>query len=244
VAFVSVSSYDKLLTVLTRARSLVTLSAFEVMWRDFYELLAASDSGRRPVEPDQPYYVLIEAMGQNEDLDRALFEQFLEGIYAEDLVVEAVVAASEKQVAELWRVREGSEVIMKSFGTFVASDVSIDVRRVDSFLDRLRTVLRNSYPLVRTASFGHLADNNIHVAIHVGPDTVREEANVERLLFQTVGEFEGAITAEHGIGQLKREFLPEHRSSAELKVMRQVRAALDPEGLLNHDVLFRMNEHE
>jgi FAD/FMN-containing dehydrogenase len=244
VIFVSVNSYDKVLELLNRARRLPTLSAFEVLWQDFYALLAESGSNRRPVEPDQPYYVLIETMGLNKATDEQMFEQFGESIYNDGLIVDAVTASSDKQVADLWRVREGSEVVIKAFGTFVSSDVSIDVQRVDAFLARTKDLLRQHYAEVRTASFGHLGDNNIHVAINVGADTVREEGNVERLLFQAVREFGGAITAEHGIGQLKRDFLPEHRSTEEMDVMKRVRRALDPLGILNHHVLFEMPPDE
>jgi FAD/FMN-containing dehydrogenase len=244
VAFVSVDSFHKVLELLNRGRRLPTLSAFEVLWQDFYSLLAESGSNRRPVEPDQPYYVLIEAMGQNRQADEQIFEQFVEGIYNEGLIVDAVTASSGKQVADLWRVREGSEVIVKEFGTFVSSDVSIDVQRVEAFLARTKELLRQRYAEVRTATFGHLGDNNIHVAINVGTDTVREENNVERLLFQAVREFGGAITAEHGIGQLKREFLPAHRTAEEMDVMKRVRGALDPLGILNHHVLFEMPSGE
>jgi FAD/FMN-containing dehydrogenase len=240
VVFVSVDSFDKVLELLNRGRRLPTLSAFEVLWQDFYSLLAESGSNRRPLEPDQPYYVLIEAMGQDRQADEEMFEQFVESIYRDGLIVDAVAATSSKQVAELWRVREGSEVIVKAFGTFVSSDVSIDVQRVNAFLARAKELLRERYAEVRTASFGHLGDNNIHVAINVGADTAREEGNVERLLFQAVREFGGAITAEHGIGQLKKEFLPEHRSAEEMDVMKRIRAALDPLGILNHNVLFEM----
>jgi FAD/FMN-containing dehydrogenase len=179
-------------------------------------------------------------MGQDRQADEEMFEQFVESIYRDGLIVDAVAATSSKQVAELWRVREGSEVIVKAFGTFVSSDVSIDIQRVNAFLARAKELLRERYAEVRTASFGHLGDNNIHVAINVGADTAREEGNVERLLFQAVREFGGAITAEHGIGQLKKEFLPEHRSAEEMDVMRRIRAALDPLGILNHNVLFEM----
>jgi FAD/FMN-containing dehydrogenase len=238
VVFVSVDSFDKVLELLNRGRRLPTLSAFEVLWQDFYSLLAESGSNRRPLEPDQPYYVLMEAMGQDRQADEEIFEQFVESIYRDGLIVDAVAATSSKQVAELWRVREGSEVIVKAFGAFVSSDVSIDVQRVNAFLARVKELLRERYAAVRTASFGHLGDNNIHVAINVGADTAREESNVERLLFQAVREFGGAITAEHGIGQLKKEFLPEHRSAEEMDVMKRIRAALDPLGILNHNVLF------
>ena len=238
VAFVSVPSFEQLLGLLNKARRLANLSAFEVMWRDYYALMAASDSNRCPVPPDQPYYVLIEAMGYSEDIDSRLFAEFLEGAYADGLIIEAVTAASGKQIADLWRVREGSEIISREMGPFVSFDVSVDVRDAETFIDRVRASLDSNYASVRTVAFGHLGDNNIHIAVHVGPNTTSEELNIERCVYGVLKDFGGALTAEHGIGQYKRDFLPEHRTPAEMDTMRRVRRVLDPLHLLNRNVLF------
>ena len=221
-----------------QARRLATLSAFEVMWPDYYDIVSASGSDRRPVEPGQFAYVLIEGMGYNREHDAKLFEEFLEDAYEGGLLVDAVLASSDQQIADLWRVREGAEIVVREMGPFVSSDVSIDVRDATAFAARVRGYLEARYPVVRTATFGHLGDNNIHMALHVGPDTPAEEANVERELFRALKEFGGALTAEHGIGQLKREFLPDHKDAGEMTVMRAVRSALDPDRILNRDVLF------
>lgn len=238
VAFVAVADQDALLRLLGEARRLSILSAFEVMWPDYYDIVANSGTDRRPLEPGQGIYVLIEAMGYNEDLDRQIFEQFLEKVYEAGIVVDAVTAASNKQVADLWRVREGSECIVHDMKPFVSFDISVDVRDVETVVAKAKANLSAVYPVLKTATFGHLGDNNIHIAVHVGPDTVAQESNVERLVYRALREHGGAITAEHGIGQLKKEFLPEHKHPGEMQVMRRVRAALDPNGLLNHDVLF------
>lgn len=238
VAFVSVAGHEALLALLGLARRLSTLSAFEVMWPDYYDLVSASGADRRPVEPGRGPCVLIEAMGYSAVLDRKIFEDFLEGAYEAGLIAEAVVAASDRQIAELWRVREASEVIVREMSPFVSFDVSVDVRHVEAFVERAKTLLGAAYRLVRTATFGHLGDNNIHIAVHVGPGTAAEETNVERLVYQALGEFCGAITAEHGIGQLKRAFLPDHKSAGEMTMMRRLRDGLDPDRLLNRDVLF------
>ncbi len=238
VAFVAVPSEQALLALLARARQLATLSAFEVMWPDYYDIVAASGSDRRPLAQGHYAYVLIEAMGYSRELDGQVFEAFLETVYTEGIVVDAVLAASDRQIADLWRVREGAECIVRDMSPFVSSDVSLDVRDVTRFVDLVRSRLAEQYPIVRTATFGHLGDNNIHVALHVGSDTLAEEANVERVMFDALRAFGGALTAEHGIGQLKRAFLPDHKHPGEMAVMRAVRAALDPDGLLNRDVLF------
>lgn len=238
VAFVAVDSEDALLSLLGRARKLATLSAFEVMWSDYYDLVATSGTDRRPLEQGRYAYVLIEAMGYSQELDAQVFEAFLESVYTEGLVVDAVLAASDKQIADLWRVRESAECIVRALSPFVSSDVSLDVRDMTQFVDLVRSRLAEHYPIVRTATFGHLGDNNIHLALHVGADTLAEEPNVERVMFDALREFGGALTAEHGIGQFKRAFLPDHKHPGEMAVMRDVRAALDPAALLNRDVLF------
>jgi FAD/FMN-containing dehydrogenase len=238
VAFVAVRDQAALLQLLHKARRLSILSAFEVMWPDYYDLIASSGTDRRPLEPGQGIYVLIEAMGYNEDLDRQVFEAFLEQVYAEGLVVDAVSASSGQQVASLWRVREGAECIVADMAPFVSFDISLDVRDVEAMMAKARANLAEAYPTLRTATYGHLGDNNIHIAVHVGPDTTAEETNVERLVFRALKEFNGAITAEHGIGQLKKQFLEEHKHPGEMAVMRKIRASLDERQVLNHDVLF------
>ena len=238
VAFVSVADNDALLALLLRARRLSILSAFEVMWPDYYDLVASSGTDRRPVEPGQGAYILIESMGYNPELDQQVFEEFLTEAFEAGVIVDAVTAASNKQIADLWRVREGAEIIVKEMSPFVSFDISVDVRHVDAFVDRAKQFLTANFETVRTATFGHLGDNNIHIAVHVGPDTTAQEAEVERCVFRALREFEGAITAEHGIGQTKREFLPEHKQPGEMVMMRRLRSALDPDKLLNHDVLF------
>jgi FAD/FMN-containing dehydrogenase len=238
VAFVAVDSHEALLALLGAARRLATLSAFEVMWPDYYDLVAASETDRRPLEPGRAAYVLIEAMGYSAALDQQAFDDFIQGVYEQGIVTDAVTAASNRQIADLWKVREGASVIVREMSPFVSFDISVDVRQVETFVARAKALLAEVYPTLRTATFGHLGDNNIHIAVHVGPDTVAEETRVETLVFQALREFGGAITAEHGIGQLKKVFLPQHRSAGEMTMMRRLRDALDPERLLNRDVLF------
>jgi len=87
-------------------------------------------------------------------------------------------------------------------------------------------------------TFGHLGDNNLHLGVHFGPDTAAREIDIERCVYAVVRRFHGALTAEHGIGRFKRQFLPEHVSVGALEMMRRVRASCDPQQLLNREVLF------
>jgi len=237
-AFVATPDRERLLDLLQSARRLSTLSAFEVMWPDYYEIMVRSGTGRDPLELGQYAYILIEALGYSPEFDTEVFQEFLENAYEARLVTDAVIAKSNKEIDDLWRVREGAEILVQDMGSFVSTDISVDVRMVDAFVEQLRNALKEVYGEVRTATFGHLGDNNIHIALHIGPATLAEESNIERILFGIVSEFDGSITAEHGIGQLKREFMPDHKHPGEMRVMRDVRRALAPGHQINPNVLF------
>ena len=238
VAFVSVHHHAGLMELLARARRLPTLSAFEVMWPDYYELVAASDTGRRPFAPGAGPCVLIESMGYHPQSDRLQFEELLVAAGEDGLLADAVLAESGKQVAELWRVREAAEVIVRAMSPFVSFDISLGIADIEPFLPRVREALAQRFGAVRTATFGHLGDNNIHIAAHVGPDTAVLETEVEAVVFGVLRDYDGAITAEHGIGRHKRVFLPAHKHAGEMEMMLRVRDALDPLRLLNRNVLF------
>lgn len=237
VAFVSVATFGKVIELLAQARRISTLSAFEVMWEDFYTLVAPTAQSQ-PVAPDQPYYVLIEGLGYNDEADRAVFDQFLEEALTNGLIVDAVVAASEKQRQELWKIREGSEAIVKAMSPFIAFDVSVEIPLVEAYLSAVRNELVLNYPEVKFVTFGHLGDNNIHLGVTIGASTNEHAHDIERIVYAALPLFGGAITAEHGIGQHKKTYMAEQKSVGENLVMRRLRKALDPAGLLNPDVMF------
>lgn len=238
VAFVSVPSFDKVIALLALARRLPILSAFEVMWSDFYTLAVPDASSKGPVPPGQPYYILIEGLGYNEAADQMVFNEFLEEALASDLLVDAVVAGSEKQCQDFWRIREGTEVIVREMSPFIAFDISVEIPSVEAYLNAVREALRTTYPDARFVTFGHLGDNNIHLGITVGPDTHEVAQHVEQLVYDALPAFGGAITAEHGIGRFKKAFMQEQKSSGEMEVMRRMRAAMDPARLINREVMF------
>lgn len=238
VAFLGVESMDKVLKLLIAARSLPSLSAFEVMWQDFYTLMAQSDTGRRPIEPNWPYYVLIESMGYDAEADRAAFERFTELVFEQGLAADGVLASSARQKQDLWHVREGSEVTFREFGSLVSFDVSVDLDYVEGFVEDAYRLLNERFTNVRGVTLGHLGDNNIHLGISIGPQTTEQTFAIEAAVFEALAPYGGAITAEHGIGRFKREFLHQYKSAGELEMMKRVKASLDPNGRLNPGVIF------
>lgn len=237
VALVSLNRYRDVLELLGRARALQQLSAFEVMWQDYYATVA-TDPARRIVDPGAEFFVLIECMGHSKVADEEAFSGLLEGALEDGLLVDAVVASSARQVDDIWRVREGSEILMREMGPFVSFDISVEIRRADEFVAAVNAALATTFGDYRAVAFGHLGDGNIHVGVHTGADTLAHKHAIERCVYDVVKDFGGALTAEHGIGTTKREFLPEHVTPAALATMRSVRQALDPERLINRNVLF------
>jgi len=237
VALVSVVSFAHVLDLLGRARALQQLSAFEVMWQDYYAVISG-DPARRIVEPNAAFYVLIEAMGYDEAGDQAAFSTLLEQALEDGLLVDAVLASSTKQADDIWRVREGSEILVREMAPFISFDVSVDIRRADEFVSAVRATLAETFGTYRSVAFGHLGDSNLHIGVHVGPDTRSREQEIEQCVYGVLRAFGGALTAEHGVGTAKRDFLPQHIPPAALETMRKVRQALDPDRLINRNVLF------
>lgn len=242
VCFLSTDSYDKVMALLSHAKRLPTLSAFEVMWQDYYAIVAASGTGRDVLPANQPFYVLVETLGNHPEVDEQLVNGFLEAIYEQDLVVDAVLGSSDKQRQQLWNVREGAELIVKELSPFISMDLSIDTRKTADCIVEIRAEIENRFG-GRIATWGHLGDNNIHVCVHGGPDTRTREWEIENSVFRILARYDGSISAEHGIGRVKREFLHYCKAPEEIALMRQIKQAIDPRNLLNPDVLFPHGSH-
>jgi FAD/FMN-containing dehydrogenase len=181
---------------------------------------------------------LVEAMGYDQKIDELMFDSFLSAAYDRGLIADAVTASSGRQAQDLWRVREGSEIIVRELNPFVSFDISIDIHQAETFVSQVRAALLDTFATVRTVTFGHLGDGNLHLGVHIGPHTLERTLEIERCVYVIVKEFSGALTAEHGIGRFKREFLAAHVEPGALAAMGRIRAALDPLHLLNRSVLF------
>lgn len=192
-----------------------------------------------PFAARPPYYVLIEISdARSEASARTAIESILsEGMEA-GIVHDAVVAQSLSQVNAMWAMRERITEAQRLEGLNVKHDVSVPISRIADFMDATEAELRRAYPDVRMVVFGHLGDGNLHYNV-CGPQGVppevflREEAGVTRIVHDSVARFNGSISAEHGLGQLRREEIRRYKSALELALMRKVKGALDPLGIMN-----------
>jgi FAD/FMN-containing dehydrogenase len=207
------------------------VSAFELVSESCLDaVLRHVPEARAPLAARQPWYVLLEIADSGaqaalvERVEQALSESSERGI-----VLDAALAQSGEQAAALWRIRES---IPEAQFTNVKHDVAVPVSRTADFIDLATSRLRKRFPHAEVYAFGHVGDGNIHY--NVGPPSlVAERPAVNRVVYDVVAELDGSISAEHGLGQLKREEIRSHKDPLELELMQRLKHALDPRGLMN-----------
>ncbi len=220
-----------------------TLSAFEVMWNDFYRLIV-TDSGHhgQPLDGSHGFYVLIESTGGHVDADKIQFEGALEEAFEQGLLVDAVIAQSQQQREDLWAIRDDIEGLVKGLDPPITYDISLSIPKMDDYVAEVRQQLNERWPDSRMVVFGHLGDGNIHLAITIGSLDENEVHAVDTIVYEALGRRQGVISAEHGIGLEKREYLKHSRSAQEIALMKTIKQALDPKGILNPGKIFEQHQ--
>ena len=214
------------------------LSAFEVMWKDYYELVTtAPATNARPVPLDYPNYVLFEALGTADAQYAGMFEEVMGTALTDGLVSDAAIAQSESDRKAMWRIRDSVEEWFR-YGPAFIYDVSLGIRYMESYIDEVKQRLLNKWPNHHCFTVGHIGDGNIHFAIHVGGDSEAEHAAVNACVYEPLQPIGGSISAEHGIGTEKRAYLKLSRSESEVQLMKRLKVALDPKGILNPSNIF------
>lgn len=234
-ALVAVPDFGALCRLLAHAGAALggTLSAYEVMWQDFYSFVISGQSrAAPPLSVEYPYYVLIEALGADSALDADRFAGVMALAMEQGLIVDAVVAKSRAEQNRLWSIRDDVVQLLAIEPIFLF-DVSLPLMSVESYIRDVRARLAEAWPDHRLFVFGHLGDGNIHLAISAGPADGQARAAVEAIVYGPLGEIGGSVSAEHGIGLEKKPYLAWCRSDAEIALMRTLKKTLDPKGILN-----------
>jgi FAD/FMN-containing dehydrogenase len=217
------------------------LTGFEVMGQFALSLVAKHFPQQRvPLWESTPFCVVLENSDfESEAHARERFEHLMGQALDAGIITDAVVAENLAQAKALWHIRESIPLAQATEGLNIKHDISIPVSRIPAFVAVTDALLREAIPGVRLVNFGHLGDGNLHYNVQCpagadGPAFLREnEARVNKLVFDSVLAHAGSISAEHGIGSLKRDELPHYKSKVALDMMRAVKKALDPLGMLN-----------
>jgi FAD/FMN-containing dehydrogenase len=227
------------LLALARTRAPGQVTAIELVPRIGLDFTLRHAATRDPLAEPFGWYVLLELSGT---ADESTLSEGLETMLAEALergiLADAVVAKSAAQAADLWRIREALSEVQRHEGGSIKHDVSVPVSRIPEFIEQATAAVARLVPDARTVPFGHIGDGNIHfnVSQPAGADKAAFLArwqDVAAAVHEVVLRLGGSISAEHGIGQLKRDLMPAIKSPVELALMRDVKRLLDPNGILN-----------
>ncbi|MDN7140545.1 FAD-binding oxidoreductase [Pseudomonas sp. JQ170] len=233
--------FDSIMPVLHAFRDKLDLTAFEF----FSDKALAKIMGRgdvpAPFDTPCPFYALLEFEASNEEVANdalATFEHCVE----QGWVLDGVMSQSEQQLQNLWKLREYiSETI--SHWTPYKNDISVTVSKVPAFLRDIDAIVEQNYPDFEVVWYGHIGDGNLHLNI-LKPDALSKDeffakcATVNKWVFEIVQKYNGSISAEHGVGMTKRDYLTYSRSPAEIEYMKAVKAVFDPNGIMNPGKIF------
>lgn len=241
-ALIALDTPQAALEVFKRLRTATgdTVSACELIPRNGLDIGMKNMPGsREPFAARHPWHLLIEASAPRHDGLRDALEQTLQSALDEGLAADVVVAESEQQRKDLWRLREiNAGGHQHQEGGLIKHDIAVPVSRVPEMIARATGSVERAVPGIRVIAFGHMGDGNVHFNLlqPLGADpsefmALREQCN--RIVHDIVHELDGSISAEHGIGQLKLDEMVRYKSTVELDLMQRIKAALDPAGLMN-----------
>jgi glycolate oxidase subunit GlcD len=236
VLVLGVEKMESIMQVLLAFQEKLNLTAFEFFSEKALKHVIEEKQLQRPFESETDYYALIEFENVSEqDMETAmsLFESCLE----EGWVVDGSISQNHTQLQNLWRLREDISETISKFTPY-KNDISVKVSAVPEFLQEVDSLVTSAYPDFEIVWFGHIGDGNIHLNI-LKPDALESEAffqkcaEVSDLVFEIVAKHGGSISAEHGVGLLKKPFLHYSRSSSEIAYMKAVKKLFDPNNIMN-----------
>ncbi|SLN35766.1 FAD-binding oxidoreductase [Oceanibacterium hippocampi] len=240
-AFVAVPGVRPALDLFSLARGIAgdRLTAFELMPRIALDMVRKNVPGvTDPLQGRHPWYVLLELSAARESDMGTMAEDLLAEAMEKGLVVDATIAASERQSKALWHIREEISGAQKPEGGSIKHDISVPVSKMAEFIERADAAVAALIPGVRSVAFGHVGDGNVHYnpLQPAGADKAAFLARwqeVNDLVHGIAHDLGGSISAEHGLGRMKREEILRYKSDVEMAMMRSLKATLDPNGILN-----------
>lgn len=243
VAMVALGSFDAVLRLQSDAKRILAadLLSLEVMWGAYYDAVTIDGGHRAPLPREAPFYVLIEAAAHESRTEKGKgLLSFLERSFEAGTLTDGVVAASERERTEFWKVRDDFEHILAEPPVYLY-DVSLPLRSMDVYIRDLEESFGKAFPQGALHVFGHVCDGNLH--LFLTPRSASEHLHEIRRLadeavYTTLARYHGAVSAEHGIGREKKDWLHISRSSEEIELMRRLKRALDPANILNRGLVF------
>ncbi|MEM7361227.1 MAG: FAD-binding oxidoreductase [Pseudomonadota bacterium] len=233
-ALLSLDHYADVTQVLTKLKSELNhgLTTFELMWQDYVDkVLELHPDLPKPFANTSPFYLLVECESNNGAVGKEMMENCLGACLAQELINDAVIAQSGRDAEAFWKIREGVAELLQDYHHRSNQDVSLPITGIGDYAESLRAELLAEFPSAELFLFGHIGDSNLHIIASTGEQS--DCAALTKLIMDKVREYGGSVSAEHGIGVLKRRYLSYTRSKAEVQLMKTIKQALDPNNILN-----------
>jgi FAD/FMN-containing dehydrogenase len=238
VAYFGLESFEQVQQAYLQAKGQLSeiLSAFELMDGRSQGLVHESTGNKYPLEGEYPFYCLIETSGSNAEHDMAKLESFLENVMGEGIVADGVLAQDETQFQALWRWREGITEALSHLGGTYKYDVSIPLSDLYLLVEDCKARLTemgfvgddDSFPVRAVVGYGHMGDSNLHLNVSVRQYNKEVEKAIEPWVYEWIQKRQGSISAEHGLGIAKREFIGYSQNETMVKLMKQLKTLYDP----------------
>jgi FAD/FMN-containing dehydrogenase len=235
-AWIGIDSFDavpRLLRHLDKGLA-GNLSAFEVMWKEYVEIVTSAPAlGRSPLDGAYPFYVLVEQQGGEQETDSARFEEVLMDALDQGMIADAVIAKSQAERNTMWELRDDVGQTSRNWPIY-NYDVSLRIPHMEGYVNEVRAAMLSEWPDKATLTvFGHMGDGNLHLIAGVPDRTPDTKQRLNEIIYGPLRPIGGSVSAEHGIGIEKRDYLSWSRSENEVALMRLLKATLDPNGILN-----------
>lgn len=229
-AWLGVANFDDVLALLALAgrESSGALTSFEVMWPSFLDAILPSGRHQPPLAGSHDFHILIEVVSRH---SHDQLQQILEAGWEQGLIADATLATSDAQARALWAIRDDIETLVGGLRPLFLYDISLPQVAMTGYLAALRAALSERWSGSVLVVFGHVADGNLHVCIHTGDEAAHHA--VDDIVYGLLRPLAGSVSAEHGIGLDKRDYLDVTRSTEEIALMTRLKSLLDPNGTLN-----------
>lgn len=240
-AFCGLPNYEAVTTVLRQAQQSLPggPSAFEVMWPSYYEFVTQRMPERGvPLAGPHGFYLIIESHGASAERDAAAFEEFLQSMIEQGSIDDAALATSQADADAFWAIRDAPGEYDRFIPGRVSFDISFAIADIEQAVRECETALRERWRDATILIYGHLGDGNVHIVVQQPGWPEGSAKQVQQVVFDITGRYNGSISAEHGIGVKRKPFLGLSRSPDDLAAMRAIRQGMDPLGLLNPGKIF------
>ncbi len=232
-ALVAMQGFDSVTAFLAHVQQGLggALSAFEIMWGEYYRAVTEPGGHRAPLSREHPFYVVLQAESGDAGSGAAHFEAVLGEALENAIIADAVIPKSAAESRAIWEIRENFEDVLEPEPVFLY-DVSLPIRHMSAYVEEVGKNVLAKWPHGNLFTIGHVADGNLHFFVRPNEPGAAHRASDE-CVYGPLANYGGSVSAEHGIGLEKLEWLPQSRNAAEIELMRRMKSSLDPRNLLN-----------